>query len=148
VRNCLKYIHFSVSARCSLYRDRATHQRHYRLVIWCHWFGNLWRMIPATKWEETSPWTCNVWLHTEEQQLNKWELQQKVRELQASCLPPPWLKGKKVKLSLCLTKYHAMKTCWGSGDTAPCILDLGIRWRWVVSFTPHPAALLLGKSPW
>jgi len=22
----------------------------------------------------------------------------------------------KVKLSLCLTKCHAMKTCWGSGD--------------------------------
>jgi len=29
-----------------------------------------------------------------------------------------------------------MKTYWGSGGTAPCILDLGTRWRWVVSFTP------------
>jgi hypothetical protein len=32
-------------------------------------------------------------------------------------------KGKvKVKLSLCLTKHHAMKTYWGSGDIALHIL--------------------------
>jgi len=35
-------------------------------------------------------------------------------------------------LTLCLTKHHAMKTYWGSGGTAPCILGLGTRWRWVV----------------
>jgi hypothetical protein len=35
----------------------------------------------------------------------------------------------KVKSSLCLTKHHAMKTYWGSGGIAPCILDLGTRWR-------------------
>jgi hypothetical protein len=29
-----------------------------------------------------------------------------------------------VKLSLCLTKYHAMKTCWGSGGRAPRNLNL------------------------
>jgi hypothetical protein len=28
----------------------------------------------------------------------------------------------KVKLSLCLTKQHAMKTCWGSGGITPHIL--------------------------
>jgi hypothetical protein len=39
-------------------------------------------------------------------------------------------KGKvKVKLSLCLTKHHAMKAYWGSGGIAPFILDLGTRWR-------------------
>jgi hypothetical protein len=38
-------------------------------------------------------------------------------------------KGKKVKLSLCLTKHHAMKTYWGSGGIASCILDLGTRWK-------------------
>jgi len=27
---------------------------------------------------------------------------------------------------------HALKTHWGGGGTAPCILDLGTRWRWVV----------------
>jgi hypothetical protein len=43
------------------------------------------------------------------------------------------------KLSLCLTKHHAMKTYWWSGDTTPHILNLGARWRWVVSFTPRPA---------
>jgi hypothetical protein len=35
----------------------------------------------------------------------------------------------KVKLSLCLTKHHAMKTYWGSGGIIPRILDLGTRWR-------------------
>jgi hypothetical protein len=33
----------------------------------------------------------------------------------------------KVKLYLCLSKHHAMKTYWGSGVIAPRILDLGIR---------------------
>jgi hypothetical protein len=35
----------------------------------------------------------------------------------------------KVKLSLCLTKHHAMKAFWGSGGIALCILDLDTRWR-------------------
>jgi hypothetical protein len=35
----------------------------------------------------------------------------------------------KVKLFLCLTKHHAMKTNGGSGDIALHILDLGTRWR-------------------
>jgi hypothetical protein len=45
---------------------------------------------------------------------------------------------KKVKLPLCLTNHHTMKTYWG-------ILDLGTRWRWVVSSTPRPS-LPQGKS--
>jgi hypothetical protein len=35
----------------------------------------------------------------------------------------------KVKLSLCLTKHHAIKAYWGIGGIAPRILDLGTRWR-------------------
>jgi hypothetical protein len=35
----------------------------------------------------------------------------------------------KVKLSLRLTKLHAMKIYWGSGGIAPRILNLGTRWR-------------------
>jgi hypothetical protein len=35
----------------------------------------------------------------------------------------------KVKLSLCLTKHHAIKTYWGSGGIAPRILNLGSRWE-------------------
>jgi len=31
-----------------------------------------------------------------------------------------------------------MKMYWQSGDIAPHILNLGSRWRWVVSFTPRP----------
>jgi hypothetical protein len=31
-----------------------------------------------------------------------------------------------------------MKTYWGSAGIAPRNLDLGTRWRWVVSFTPRP----------
>jgi hypothetical protein len=42
----------------------------------------------------------------------------------------------KVKLSLCLTKHHAMNTYWESGGIAPRILNLGTRYKWVVSFTP------------
>jgi hypothetical protein len=44
-----------------------------------------------------------------------------------------WATGKgkrvKVKLSLCLTKHHAMKAYWGSGSIAPRIPDLGTGWR-------------------
>jgi hypothetical protein len=40
-----------------------------------------------------------------------------------------------------------MKTYWGNGCIAPCILDLGTRWRWVVSFTPRPL-YPKKKSPW
>jgi hypothetical protein len=40
-----------------------------------------------------------------------------------------------VKLSMFLTRYYAMKTYWCTG-IAPCILNLGTRWRCVVSFTP------------
>jgi hypothetical protein len=31
-----------------------------------------------------------------------------------------------------------MKAYWGSEVLAVSILDLGTRWRWVVSFTPQP----------
>jgi hypothetical protein len=34
-----------------------------------------------------------------------------------------------------------------NGGIAPCILDLGTRWRRVVSFTTRPL-YSLGKSPW
>jgi hypothetical protein len=30
-----------------------------------------------------------------------------------------------------------MKVYWGNESIAPRILDLGTRWRWVVSFTPR-----------
>jgi hypothetical protein len=40
-----------------------------------------------------------------------------------------------------------MKAYWGSGGTAPRILDLGTRWRCVVSFKPRPF-YPPGKSPW
>jgi len=38
----------------------------------------------------------------------------------------------KVKLSLYLTKHHAMKTYWVSGSVALRVLNLGTRWRWGV----------------
>jgi hypothetical protein len=42
--------------------------------------------------------------------------------------------------SLCfyLTQHQAMKAYWESGGIAPCILDIGTSWRWLVSFTPRP----------
>jgi len=40
-----------------------------------------------------------------------------------------------------------MKMYWGSGGIAACILDLGTRWSWVVSFTPW-LLYSQGKRPW
>jgi hypothetical protein len=40
-----------------------------------------------------------------------------------------------------------MEEYWRSGGIAPCFLDLGTRWRWVVSFMPQPL-YFQGKSPW
>jgi hypothetical protein len=40
-----------------------------------------------------------------------------------------------------------MEAYWGTGSIAPCILELGIKWRWVVSFTP-PSLYPHCKSPW
>jgi hypothetical protein len=40
-----------------------------------------------------------------------------------------------------------MKVYSGRGDIAPRIPDLGIRWRWVISFTPRPL-YPQGKNPW
>jgi hypothetical protein len=53
----------------------------------------------------------------------------------------------KVKLSLCLNWSQGHEGVLGSGGITPRILDLGTRWRWVVSFM----LLLLysqAKSPW
>jgi hypothetical protein len=44
----------------------------------------------------------------------------------------------KVKLSLCLTKHHAMKTYWGVEVQIQALFDLGTRWRCVVIFTRRP----------
>jgi len=52
----------------------------------------------------------------------------------------------KVKLSLCLTKHHAMKTYWGSWGIVPRILNLCTILRWVVSFM-HRLLYPRGKSP-
>jgi hypothetical protein len=53
----------------------------------------------------------------------------------------------KVKLFLCLINYALRHGgVWGSGCVDPHFLDLGNRWRWVVSFTSLPL-YLQGKSP-
>jgi hypothetical protein len=56
------------------------------------------------------------------------------------------MEGKKVKLSLCLIKHHAMKMYWGSGGIDPHILDLSTRWRLVVRLPPMPL-YIQRKSP-
>jgi hypothetical protein len=43
----------------------------------------------------------------------------------------------KVRFFLVL-KHHTMHTYGGRGSTAPHILNLGTRWKRVVSFTPRP----------
>jgi hypothetical protein len=56
-------------------------------------------------------------------------------------------KGKKVKLFLCLTKHHAMKTYWGVEVYLHAFFELDTRWRCMVSCTPWPL-YPQGKSPW
>jgi hypothetical protein len=41
-----------------------------------------------------------------------------------------------------------MKVYWGSGGIASRILDLGTRWRRVVSFTPRPLYLQRKRAEW
>jgi len=49
------------------------------------------------------------------------------------------------KLSPCLTKHHAIYV-WGSGGIDSLILNLGTRWRRLVSFTARPL-YSRGRSP-
>jgi hypothetical protein len=49
-----------------------------------------------------------------------------------------------VRLYLCFFNWMAY---WGSGGTAPPILDLSTRWMCLVSFTPPPLYPKV-KSPW
>jgi hypothetical protein len=55
------------------------------------------------------------------------------------------VKGK-VKVSLCLTKHHAMKAYWRSRGIAPRILDLSAKME-VSGHLHAPAALSPGKEP-
>jgi hypothetical protein len=57
------------------------------------------------------------------------------------------VKGKGKFVPVLLTEHHAIKAYWGNGGISPRILDLGTRWRWVVSFTQRPL-YTQGKSPW
>jgi len=49
-----------------------------------------------------------------------------------------------VQLSMCLTKYHAMKAHWGSGDIAPRILTSTDGGEWSAS---RPGRFTPGKEP-
>jgi hypothetical protein len=61
---------------------------------------------------------------------------------------PIGVKGKgKGKVSLCLTRHHAMKAYWGVEVYLHSFFDPGTRWRWVVSFTPRPL-YPQGKTSW
>jgi hypothetical protein len=51
----------------------------------------------------------------------------------------------KVKLPLCLSKHHSVKTYWGM-EVASRILNLDTRWMCVVNFTPQQF-YSRGKSP-
>jgi hypothetical protein len=44
----------------------------------------------------------------------------------------------KVKLSLCLMKYHGMTSCWETTSIAPCILNLSTKLRMSRAIHPLP----------
>jgi hypothetical protein len=80
------------------------------------------------RWRQHGPlnrWSPTTTLHVATQKASTWE----------------------VKFSPCLAKHRAMKSYWGSGGIPARILNLGTRWRWVVSFTPPPL-YPRGKKPW
>jgi hypothetical protein len=69
------------------------------------------------------------WCHNYETAFRMWSQYGRMYQNHWACgMAKFWVKVK-VKLSLCLTKHHAMKTYWGSGGITPRILDLGTRWR-------------------
>jgi hypothetical protein len=76
-----------------------------------------------------------------------WWTEKQIRELHQVLCKCWILSNLKTVLSLCLTKYYAMKTYWGNGSIAPRIHILGTRWRWVVSFKPRPL-YPQGTNPW
>jgi hypothetical protein len=49
-----------------------------------------------------------------------------------------WLSTTPRRRIHCLFKHHDVKKYWGSGGIAPRILNVGNRWRWVVSFALQP----------
>jgi hypothetical protein len=51
-----------------------------------------------------------------------------------------------VKLPLCIIKHHVTKTYREWREAASRVMNLGTRWRWVVSFEP-PDALTPGNEP-
>jgi hypothetical protein len=90
---------------------------------WCCTFGNT-----VWTWNHI---TVHSWLNSHEE---VWKSKIKAKEKVK-------IKTKiKVKLFLChfLSEHYATEAYWGSRGIAPCILDLGTRWRWVVSFTLLP----------
>jgi len=42
-----------------------------------------------------------------------------------------WIKCK-------IITVHTMRTCGGNGDVAPSIINLGTRWKWMVSLKLQP----------
>jgi hypothetical protein len=112
-------------------------------------FGEQWDMCPSNISRYLSEVLCawNPATNTEAQRhYCNWNVIRIVHRAGKSCVKDsrtfPLLKWLLVEcihqLSLCLTKHHTMKKYWGSGGIASHVLDLGTRWRWVVSFTPRP----------
>jgi len=42
-----------------------------------------------------------------------------------------------MKTYLLLNQAPRHEAVWGSGDTAPRVINIGTRWIWMVSFTPQ-----------
>jgi hypothetical protein len=72
-----------------------------------------------------------------------WKLKRSYKETRTGKIhriPQLLCKGKGIckVVPLLSTKHHAMKAYWGSADIATRILNLGTRWRLLVSFTSRP----------
>jgi hypothetical protein len=106
-----------------------------------------WRASANTVTDLRIPWKRGNFLTGGQLSFSRERLLHGVNNLSKSLVGIPVLStfqlgtafSKKVKLSLCFFNWAPRNYgVLGSGGIAPLILDLGTRWRWVVSFTPLP----------
>jgi hypothetical protein len=95
--------------------------------------SKLQNMQPAVSYP-AFPYVRNIWIKVNETYNANWNMEASSLSIKYSAC-----RNFKAYTKFCaLNEHHAMKAYWGSWVMAPRILDLGARWRWVVSFTSRP----------
>jgi hypothetical protein len=116
--------------------DTKAEQKQQSCVFWEQWLLVMCLITSEVKvWERKSIWSKMAPTFGKGGKYpctkNKHESEPKGKR-DLGCARLRWIQSK-VKLSLSLNKHHSMIMYWWSEG----ILNLGTRWRWVVSFTPQ-----------